>query len=361
MSYERALKAVRLERTDIVPRAEWPAFSREVMRELTGFDPVERPVEALNRLYEVFEQDFAWGPGYSPPVLGVDEETRRRTRGASPWGWDQTGWAECGATHGAGYFRDVEDVIKFKPEELERRTEEELAEEFERMLTEAQERVGDRVMVLPSHYHTCFHYGLAYFGWELYAVASKWYPKEMRSILERFADLSEKVFRAWAKVPGIHAFISHDDIATTKGPAFHPDWLRENVFVHYPRIWRPLKEKGVKIIFCSDGNITPLLDDLAEAGADGFIIERYVPLDLTMERFGGRKLIFGNVDERVLTFGTPEDVWREVERCLKIGGKYPGYVLNACQLPHNIPLENAKAYVEAAKVLRRKYSGTAIT
>ena len=101
-------------------------------------------------------------------------------------------------------------MVKFKPEKLEHRTEEELAEEFERMFKEAQERVGDKAIILPSHYYTCFHYGLAYFG----------------CILERLADLSKKVFRAWAKVLGIHAFISHDDIASTKGPAFHPDWLR---------------------------------------------------------------------------------------------------------------------------------------
>ena len=106
-AFERAVKAVRLEATDIVPRAEWPAFSREVMRALTGFDPVERPAEALNRLYEVLEQDFVWGPTYSPRPLEVDEETRRRTRGASEWGWGQTGWAKHGATHGAGYFKDV--------------------------------------------------------------------------------------------------------------------------------------------------------------------------------------------------------------------------------------------------------------
>ncbi|HIE08563.1 MAG TPA: hypothetical protein EYP65_01795, partial [Armatimonadetes bacterium] len=303
-AFERAVKAVRLEATDIVPRAEWPAFSREVMRALTGLSKTSS--------------------GGRHIALACWKWTRRKKKdkGASEWGWGQTGWAKHGATHGAGYFKDVGDVVKFKPEKLEHRTEEELAEEFERMFKEAQERVGDKAIILPSHYHTCFHYGLAYFG----------------CILERLADLSKRVFRAWAKVLGIHAFISHDDIATTKGPAFHPDWLRENVLVHYPRIWRLLKERGVKIIFCSDGNITPLLDDLAEAGADGFIIERYVPLESIVERFGGRKLIFGNVDERVLTFGTPEDVWREVERCLKVGGGRPGHVLNACHLLHNIPL-----------------------
>ena len=70
---------------------------------------------------------------------------------------------------------------------------------------------------------------------------------------------------------------------------------QENVLVHYPRIWRPLKERGVEDHLLLHGNITSLLDDLAEAGADGFVIERYVSLE-------------SNVDEGVLTFGTPEDV-----------------------------------------------------
>ena len=88
-AFERAVKAVRLEATDIVPRAEWPAFSREVMRALTGLSKTSS--------------------GGRHIALACWKWTRRKKKdeGASEWGWGQTGWAKHGATHGAGYFKDV--------------------------------------------------------------------------------------------------------------------------------------------------------------------------------------------------------------------------------------------------------------
>ena len=49
--------------------------------------------------------------------------------------------------------------------------------------------------------------------------------------------------------------------------------------------------------------------------------------------------IVGNVDTAVLTFGTPDDVRREVARCLEEAKPCAGHFIKAMgDLPHNIPL-----------------------
>ncbi|MFB0517244.1 MAG: uroporphyrinogen decarboxylase family protein, partial [Candidatus Neomarinimicrobiota bacterium] len=162
---------------------------------------------------------------------------------------------------------------------------------------------------------------------------------------------------AWSQVD-IEVFISHDDLAMTKGPIFRPDWFREHIFPHYPQIWKPLKDKGIKVIFCSDGNYGPLIDDIAAAGADGFIIEPSVDLQTVVGKYGGRKAIIGNVDTKVLTFEGEKEIEAEVRRCVSTAGHHPGFFINAVGgIPHNIPLKNVEAYFAAC----RKYRSRKVT
>ena len=129
------------------------------------------------------------------------------------------------------------------------------------------------------------------------------------------------------------AFISHDDLAGTNGLFFHPDWFREYIFPWYPKVWRPLKKKGIKIIFLSDGDYTEVVDDIIEAGADGFMFEPYVNLDYMAKHYGDRKILIGNASTSILTFGKNKEVVEEVKRCISQAGNSPGYFF--CAMPHS--------------------------
>ncbi|GAG82806.1 unnamed protein product, partial [marine sediment metagenome] len=67
------------------------------------------------------------------------------------------------------------------------------------------------------------------------------------------------------------------------------------------------------------------VDDIAECGADGFIFEPLVDLKMIVEKYGQTKVIIGNIDCRVLTFGKKEDIYREVRRCADLGRDCPGF------------------------------------
>jgi len=73
------------------------------------------------------------------------------------------------------------------------------------------------------------------------------------------------------------------------------------------------------------------------------------------EKYGKTKVIIGNVDTRILTFGTREQIFREVRRCANIGRNRPGYFFAVGNhIPHNVPLKNALYYLELIKKLGRR-------
>lgn len=68
---------------------------------------------------------------------------------------------------------------------------------------------------------------------------------------------------------GVGAGFYGDDIAFKSGPLLSPHWLREHYFPRLARVIAAWHARGVKVLFHSDGNLNPVLDDLVEAGIDG--------------------------------------------------------------------------------------------
>jgi len=144
--------------------------------------------------------------------------------------------------------------------------------------------------------------------------------------------------------------ISHDDIATSRGLIFSPDWFKKNIFPWYPKIWEPIKRKGIKILFISDGKYDVMIDDVAKAGADGFLIDHTNDLGRIAGEYGDKKVLIGNVDNYKLTYGSTEDVVSEVRRCVEEAGDCPGFFFKAPgDISHDIPLSKVEVYFNACK------------
>ncbi len=109
-----------------------------------------------------------------------------------------------------------------------------------------------------------------------------------------------------------------------------------------------LHEAGKIVLFCSDGDWTMFVDDIAEAGADGFIFEPLVSFEYVVERYGKTHVIVGSkVDCRTLTFGTKEQIKAEVDETLKLAKSCPGFVFAVGNhIPSNVPVENALFYFD---------------
>jgi uroporphyrinogen-III decarboxylase len=137
----------------------------------------------------------------------------------------------------------------------------------------------------------------------------------------------------------------------SEGAFMHPDFYRGAIFPRYKALWRVLKEAGVKVLFCSDGNFGEFLEDIAEAGAEGFIFEPLVDFDRVVERFGSSHVIVGSkVDCRTLTFGKPEDIAREIEATWQATQGCRGHMMAVGNhIPSNVPLSNALFYMDTVR------------
>jgi len=141
----------------------------------------------------------------------------------------------------------------------------------------------------------------------------------------------------------------------TAGSIFRPEFYRTYVFPNYKRYWDCVRDAGKKVLFCSDGNFTQYVDDLAAAGAEGFIFEPTTDLEYIVRKYGRTHVIMGNADCRILTYGTRDQVRAEVQRCMDLGRNCPGFFFAVGNhIPPNIPIGNADACMEAYWDMRRR-------
>jgi hypothetical protein len=145
-----------------------------------------------------------------------------------------------------------------------------------------------------------------------------------------------------------------DDVAFKGHLMFSPDYMREHgVFRHIGEMCDVYHSQGFKIIFHSDGEITPIVPDLIDSGVDAIApvdIPAGMDLALLKERFGKRVGFVGGIDLEVLTSGTVEDVRRLTLSALRTMGPGGGFVLGSSseELYDVLPKENIIAMWETA-------------
>jgi uroporphyrinogen decarboxylase len=98
----------------------------------------------------------------------------------------------------------------------------------------------------------------------------------------------------------------------------------------------------------------PILPDIVDTGVDAYqCIDVIAGMRMweVKEKFGDKICLVGNVDPRIIEYGTKRDVEKEVERCLREGGR-EGYILSAsasCALNNN-----AENYIYMINYVKRK-------
>lgn len=347
-------------------------LSREAIKHFSGIDPVAEPRrvnEAFRRLTEVFENDLVWGGGLpDDPERVLDWSTGPRVRQNSA-GLDVVQWGIFGTVHqedGRHFTHipkpvSVDDALSIRPLDLFPDTVEQYRERFNAKYQRMLASTGETCLPIPHHYTTLFHWALAIFGFELLCEVGM-AGDRFGSLMAQFAQVSRRITTAWAGVPGLHAFICHDDLTMTSGPIFSPDWYRQHIFPHYPSIFAPLKEAGVPVIFTSDGDCSAFVDDVFAAGADGLNFEHLVDMDWIVARHPDKTLI-GNLDSATIAGGSPERIEDQARRCIQAAAKAPRFVINVGgQLTHDIPVAHLEHYLDIRKQLSREYAdATALT
>ena len=149
-----------------------------------------------------------------------------------------------------------------------------------------------------------------------------------------------------------------DDLATQQGPVFDPEIYRQMIKPLHRRKIETIREHAagdIKVLYHSCGSVASLVDDIIEIGVDVLnpvqVQADHMEPEGLKAGFGDRLAFWGAMNtQRVLPFGSPEEVRAEVRRMIDILGKGGGTVPNGV---HNIqndgPAENVVAMFDEAR------------
>jgi len=357
MSRQRALDALALKPADKIAWYEH-VFHLGVVSHYTGIDPRQHPTEAWVKMLQTFDMDMI-GIGQIP-TPGEDfydalgDETARAIRARldarekieGSFSEEGTNWkASTGfITEEDVYTYDPNGNSKFPSVDV-------LASEHRPRLRVAQQRrqcqlIGDQCLVIPDIYTTLFMWPVVIFDWEQFLLAAGMDEERFDGVMERFFEISKKDIEYWAS-QDICSILLHDDLCMTSGTFFAPEWYRENIFPRYKELWKPLKDKGIKIIYVCDGKMDIFMNDLRECGIDGINWDYSVDYESIIERYGEKLCLIGGLDVRGLTVNSPEWVCRETRRLMELIKDVSGVFFHVSGgIPNKVPLENAIAYFD---------------
>lgn len=177
----------------------------------------------------------------------------------------------------------------------------------------------------------------------LYGIITDWYVRVASNALEAAGGNVDIVFFG-------------DDLASQQAPLFDPEIYRAVIKPHHRRMIETIKGFGApKVLYHSCGAVTPLIEDLIEIGVDALN-----PVQVTAagmepaglkEAFGDRIAFWGGIStQKVLPFGTPDEVRADVRHTIDCLGKNGGYVLNSVHnLQADVPADNIIAMFDEAR------------
>jgi uroporphyrinogen decarboxylase len=157
-----------------------------------------------------------------------------------------------------------------------------------------------------------------------------------------------------AATMGTEVFGMDGDLAYDSGSFMSPVQFREFVKPYYIEIVNAARRHNIPIFKHSDGDLTPILPDIIDAGFEGIhpIQPQCMDLAEIKREFGDRVCILGNVDcMYVLTRGTEAEVVADVKRALSQGSAGGGYIITSSNTIH--PDVKPENYIAMVKAIRK--------
>ena len=352
MSFQDGWAALHLDMPARVPRTEYSAEMHwELLAAVTGL-PVTLDSSAADKhaaqraFFSAWQYDFFW----STLIGGADLGPYKTDMGHAEY---MAGGVDRRAV-GAHPFTELEQVFAFDPTQAIGVTPlPEITRRFEEHYRANCAAQPDGVNM--TGIYTTFMSGfIDLYGWDMLLLAAGTDPRRFGEMTGRYAAWMQHYFEALA-ASDVPVVMIHDDIVWSSGPFIHPDWYRQFVFPAYQRYFAPLRDAGKKIIFTSDGDYTLFIDDIAACGVHGFVMEPMTDMAQIAERYGATHVFIGNADTRVLLTGDRAAIKAEVERCLRIGKRCPGYFMAVGNhIPPNTPVKSALYYNEVYEQLSRR-------
>lgn len=129
-------------------------------------------------------------------------------------------------------------------------------------------------------------------------------PELIHDILQTIGNTAYRVLDRVSAAVQVDQLKVHEDMAGRAGPLIGPRQMRQFIAPYYRRIWDLLRSRGARLFWIdSDGDITPILPQLIEAGINViFPVEPVGGMDIVKlrEQYGPRLAFIGGLDKHVL-------------------------------------------------------------
>lgn len=196
-------------------------------------------------------------------------------------------------------------------------------------------------------------------GWENFLVDLLVNQKFAEALMDRQAEGHMKRFERYAETVGKYVQVVHveDDLGMQDGPIISPKLYRKMVKPYHQKVYSFIKSKcDAYLMLHTDGSVYPFIPDFVEMGVDILNPVQVSAKDMDTKRLKrefGHDLTFwgGGCDtQKVLPFGSPEEVRDEVKRRIDDLAPGGGFVFNQVHIiqPH-VPVENIVAMFETAR------------
>lgn len=344
---DRFTKAIDWEPTDRILTYDL-LDNREILIQYGGFDPAkeynfEELTEINARAWKNVGVDVTRGV-YDPinHWMGGKITNWIRFFGVDPGEWTVKQGGET-AWIAKRPFKTLKELEKHMPQKP---VYEEVRDWYQPVIRQIQEITSHYDVVYIGAVEGPITDAYTYMDMELFAFGIYDAPELVSHIMDCTGLFSAHIARAFAEVSQVPMMFMGEDIAGSTGPIFSPKFVRKEGLPRWKWITDPVKEKGYKFMYHTDGrygNFLPLIFDDLEADAlnpierngcnDIFAIREEYP----------DKLLFGNVCcMQTLPHGTLGDVEDEtLEIVEKIGPQGGIFIGSSSEVHDSVPVENA--------------------
>lgn len=345
MSYQDGLAAMNLEMPKRIPRTEYSGeLYFDLMKRVTKIDvkpssSTETKLKAELALRKAWNYDFSWNILIDAQYAFNDYRTKMGHANFIQDGLDYQDEV-------SSVFSDYKEVLSFDPyAKFGTINQSKVISDFEDNYKKRMELYPDEVN-MTGIYITCVSGLIDLFGWDLLLLAAGMDQDAFGQMTNRYSKWIGQYFEALANSTVPIAMV-HDDLVWSAGPFISPDWYRQYIFPNIKKNLQPLREAKKNIMFTSDGNFDLFIDDVADCGVNGFIMEPLTDMKYIAEKYGKTHVIIGNADTRIVMFGSKDDIENEVKRCMDIGKNCPGFFMAiGNHISSNTPIDNLLYYNE---------------
>jgi len=203
-------------------------------------------------------------------------------------------------------------------------------------------------------------------GMDTFLMNMALYPEFAEALLWKLQGVCKQLMAHFLEElgPNVDIIKIGDDLGTQESLLMSPDMYRRVLKpIHADWISFIKARTDAKVMFHTDGDVFPLIDEFVEMGID--ILNpiqtsagKMSDLEALRNRYGSKIVFCGAIDtQRILPHGTLAEIRSEVRRVIDILGGSGGYMLSSVHtVMDDVPAENILAMVDAVDEYRSEAS-----